>query len=98
MRGVRVERARNFGEAFLGLALWRRLRLQTLIESLIEAGEEDVPWATVASVLTVARFCAHPAQKEKLCAHLMERSVNQWRPVHVVLVVLDQLPGAVGHV
>jgi hypothetical protein len=62
VRGLRVERARDFGEAFLGLALWRRLGLHTLLEQLIEPGEEEVPWATVASVLTVARFCAQRSE------------------------------------
>ena len=62
VRGVRVERARDFGEAFLGLALWRRLGLHTLLADLLERGEEEVPWATVASVLTVARFCAQRSE------------------------------------
>ena len=62
VRGVRVERARDFGEAFLGLALWRRLGLHTLLADLIEPGEEEVPWTTVASVLTVARFCAQRSE------------------------------------
>jgi hypothetical protein len=62
VRGVRVERARDFGAAFLGLALWRRLGLHTLLESLIEPGEEQVPWPTVASVLGVARFCAQHSE------------------------------------
>ena len=56
VRGVRVERARDFGEAFLGLALWRRLGLHSLLADLIEPGGEEVPWPTVASVLAVARF------------------------------------------
>jgi hypothetical protein len=55
VRGVRGKRARDFGEAFLGLALWRRLGLHTLLAELIGPGREDVPWPTVASVLAVAR-------------------------------------------
>ena len=62
VRGVRVERARDFGEAFLGLALWRRLRLHTLLADLIEPGEEEVPWPTVASVLAVARLCGQRSE------------------------------------
>jgi hypothetical protein len=62
VRGVRVERARAFGEAFLGLALWRRLGLHTLLTKLIAPGAEEVPWASVASVLTVARFCAQRSE------------------------------------
>lgn len=62
VRGVRVERARNFGEVYLGLALWRRLGLHRLLEELIESGREAVPWEQVASVLTVARFCAQRSE------------------------------------
>lgn len=62
VQGVRVERARDFGEAFLGLALWRRLGLHTLLAELIEPGEEEVPWPTVASLLTVARFCGQRSE------------------------------------
>ena len=62
VQGVRVGRARDFGEAFLGLALWRRLGLHSLLAELIEPGEEEVPWSTVASVLTVARFCGQRSE------------------------------------
>lgn len=56
VRGVRVERGRDFGTVYLGLALWRRLGLHTLLERLMEPGEEEVPWPVVAAVLTLARF------------------------------------------
>ena len=62
VRGVRVERARDFGEAFLGLALWRRLGLHSLLADLIEPGGEAVPWPTVAGVLAVARFCGQRSE------------------------------------
>jgi hypothetical protein len=60
--GVRVERARDFGEAYLGLALWRRLGLHKLLAELIEEGKEEVAWEQIASVLTVARFCAQRSE------------------------------------
>jgi transposase len=127
LRGVRVENARDFGEVYLGLALWRRLKLQTLLAELIEPGEEEVPWPVVASILTVARFCAQrselsvaehwyqrtalgdllgvawekvnpdrlyrgldalQAQKEKLCAHLMER-YRDWFGVSFEFLLYD---------
>jgi hypothetical protein len=40
---IEVGRVREF--AFLGLALWRRLGLHQLLESLIEPGREEVAWA-----------------------------------------------------
>jgi transposase len=62
VRGVRVERVREFGEMYLALALWRRLGLHTLLRTLIEPGREEVPWETVACVLAVARFCAQRSE------------------------------------
>lgn len=62
VRGVRVERTREFGEVYLGLALWRRLGLHRLLGELIEAGRETVPWPQAISVLAVARFCAQRSE------------------------------------
>lgn len=62
LRGVRVEGARDFGAVYLGLALWRRLKLHTLLEELIEPGDEEVPWPVMASILTVARLCAQRSE------------------------------------
>jgi transposase len=62
VRGVRVERVREFGEVYLALALWRRLGLHTLLRKLVPDGREEVPWETVASLLTVARFCAQESE------------------------------------
>lgn len=56
VRGVSVERVREFGEVYLALALWRRLGLDTALREVIAAGDEEIPWETVACVLTIARF------------------------------------------
>ena len=57
-RGVRVERLRRFGDVFVGLALWRRLRLDTFFGEEMTPGREAIAWSTVACILTLARFCA----------------------------------------
>lgn len=57
LRGVRMERLRAFGEVWLALGMWRLLELDTLLAKLMPQGREEVPWATVAAILTVARFC-----------------------------------------
>lgn len=38
--GLRVERTRDFGESYLGLALWHRLKLDELLAALLPAGRE----------------------------------------------------------
>lgn len=62
VRGVRVERTREFGVVYLALALWRRLGLHTLLRELLPAGREDLPWEAVVCALTIARFDAQPSE------------------------------------
>jgi transposase len=64
LRGVRVERVREFGQIYLALALWRRLGLHTLLQQLFPPGHEDVPWELTACLLTLARFCGQKSELE----------------------------------
>jgi transposase len=57
LKGLRVERSRQFGDVYLALALWRGVGLEELCEGLLPAGQERVPWAKMAAVLVAARFC-----------------------------------------
>ncbi len=54
---VRLERGRSFGDVWLAWTLWRALRLDEVCERLLPAGREQVPWATMAAVLVLARLC-----------------------------------------
>ena len=62
VRGVRVERVREFGEVYLALSLWRRLGLHAFLNELMPPGREEVPWERIACLLTIARFCAQPSE------------------------------------
>ena len=57
LRGVRLERLRDFGDVWLAWGLWRMLELDELLEREIEAGREEISWGTMAAILTIARFC-----------------------------------------
>jgi transposase len=57
LRGVRLERLRDFGDAWMALGLWRLLGMDTLLQGLAEPGTEDIAWPVVAAILTIARFC-----------------------------------------
>jgi len=70
---LRVERVRDFGSAWLGLSLWRRLGLHKLLDELIPSGREQIRWSEVASVLTVARFCAQGSELG-IAEHWYERT------------------------
>jgi transposase len=58
LKGIRLERLRDFGDVWLAWGLWRLLGIDTLLSQIIEEGREDVPWATVGAILVIARFCA----------------------------------------
>jgi transposase len=57
LKGIRVERSRQFGDVYLSLALWRGIGLEDLCQRLLPAGKERISWAKMAAVLVTARFC-----------------------------------------
>ncbi len=57
LKGLRMERMRDFGDIWLAWGLWRLLGLDELLTSRMAQGKEDVPWPAVAAILTIARFC-----------------------------------------
>ena len=57
LKGIRVERSRQFGDVYLALALWRGVGLEELCERLLPIGKERISWAKMAAVLVTARFC-----------------------------------------
>jgi hypothetical protein len=69
---VRLERGRTFGDVWLGWTVWHALRFDALLERLLPAGREAVPWATMAAVLVLARLC-EPASE----LHLAETWYRQ---------------------
>src|SRR5882757_7396570 len=44
LKGIRIERSRQFGDVYLALALWRGTGLAELCETLLPAGKERVAW------------------------------------------------------
>jgi hypothetical protein len=57
LKGIRIERSRQFGDVYLALALWRGAGLEELCERLLPIGKERIAWAKMAAVLVAARFC-----------------------------------------
>jgi transposase len=57
LKGIRIDRSRQFGDVYLALALWRGMGLEELCERLLPAGKERICWAKMAAVLVAARFC-----------------------------------------
>jgi transposase len=57
LKGVRIERSRQFGDVYLGLALWRGLGLEEFCRQTLAQGKERIGWEKIAAVLVVARLC-----------------------------------------
>jgi len=57
LNGVKLERVRRFGDVWLACKLWGMAKLDEFFETQLGRGGEDIPWATMAKILTVARFC-----------------------------------------
>ena len=57
LKGVRLERLRDFGDVWLALGLWLVLGLDELLSDLMPEGREEVRWGVMAAILTIGRFC-----------------------------------------
>ena len=68
LRQVRAERLRRFGDAYLALAVWRRLGLDTLLADVLPTGRAEIGWDALACLLVVARFC-EPSSELAVAEH-----------------------------
>jgi transposase len=57
LNAVALERVRRFGDVWLGTTLWRMAGLDTFFAKHLVPGKEEVPWATMSEILSVARLC-----------------------------------------
>lgn len=57
LKGIGLERSRQFGDVYLALALWRGTGLAELCARLLPGGKERVAWEKIAAVLVAARLC-----------------------------------------
>jgi len=57
LRRFRLERGRRFGDVWLGWRLWQALGLDELLRQRLSSVREEIPWAQMAAVLVIARFC-----------------------------------------
>lgn len=57
INGVRVERTRRFGDVWLALELMKKLGLTEFFHSVLPSPRAKIPWADLATILVVSRFC-----------------------------------------
>ena len=63
---VRVERVRHFGDVYLALSLWRRLRLHTFFEACVTSGRKKVCWARMTEGIYLLRTNLKAHDSEQL--------------------------------
>ena len=70
---VHLERGRRFGDVWLALELIRKLGLGELFEDLMPDIHPKIPWARLAEVLIVSRFC-EPSSELHIAEHFYQTS------------------------
>lgn len=99
IKGIALERARQFGNVYLGMKLWQMAGFDNFFSTHLPVGREEVPWATVAMISTLARLCdpsselhiaEHWIRKTALCDMLLvkEELVNEDRLYRVLDEIL----------
>jgi len=73
VRNVRTERARRFGDVWLRLELLKMLNPDQFFQDALNSRQAKIPWAEVASVLLVARFC-EPQSELHTAEHFYSRT------------------------
>ncbi len=86
LKGLRLERGRRFGDVWLAWQLWRALELDSELERLLPRGYEDVPWATMAAVLVLARLCEPRSE-----LHIAEAWYRQTAAVDLLGIAEDKI-------
>ena len=57
LKGLRIERSRQFGDVYLALAWWRGTDLSRVCAELLPVAKERVAWEKFAAVWVTARLC-----------------------------------------
>ena len=98
VRGVSVERSREFGDVYLGLALWKMLGLDDLLARLLPRQREDVPWSIVATILALSRFCNPSSELHIADTWYRATALDELLGVPIEAVGKDRLYRAHDHV
>ena len=94
LKDVALERLRDFGDVWLALGLWRLLELDTLLARLIPSGREEIPWATLAAILCMARLCEPSSELHIEATWYPRTALDDLLGVPAEKVYTDRLYGA----
>lgn len=94
---IRLERGRRFGDVWLGWTLWRALGLDTFCDAKMPHGREQVPWATMAAILVIARLCEPSSELHIAESWYQRTALEDLLGVRPELVNDDRLYRALDH-
>jgi transposase len=72
-RRVHVERCLEFGGPWLGRELLQRLGLTEFLGRVLPPGQEEIPWAVMAEILVLSRFC-DPSSELHIAEHFYRQT------------------------
>lgn len=73
VRDIQIERLRSFGDVYLGLTLWKKLKLDEIFSKIQNKGKEDTDWNQVFCLLVLARFC-YPSSELEIAESWYEKT------------------------
>lgn len=94
---VYIERLRRFGDVYLGLLLWKKLKFDEVFNKFQLPGYEEVDWPLIFCLLTIARFCS-PSSELAIAEGWYEKTaLEDLLGVPVEMVNDDRLYRALDH-
>lgn len=85
-RKVSVERLKHFGDVYMGLLLWKKLKLDEIFSKIQPSGREKIDWSTMYCISTLARFC-EPSSELAISESWYEKSILE----DLIGVKIDQV-------
>lgn len=73
IKGIKIERVRQFGNVYLGLWIWKRLRLDKIFNEIQPRGKEEINWSSIYCILSIARLC-NPSSELHIAEHWYDKT------------------------
>lgn len=73
IKGIKIERVRQFGNVYLGLWIWKRLRLDKIFNEIQSKGKEEINWSSIYCILSIARLC-NPSSELHIAEHWYDKT------------------------
>ncbi len=70
---VSAERIRRFGDVYIGVLLWKKLKLDEIFTKIQPEGREKIDWPTMYCISALARFC-RPSSELAISENWYEKS------------------------